>query len=155
MAEEKLAPRKDHQSSVHANTASTAHHSNVVAYLSSAFITILAVFSGGAFTAGMSFIGSDLGRAALKNEKWWLIAGYVSFFGLSFALIMLSTLILINYSFQSWNDHREALYKKTNFADTLMKTNGGYWATILSGFSFMFMLMGMTCAVILMLSGGT
>lgn len=154
MTDDARKPKSDVQSSFHANAASASHHSSIVAYLASAYITIVAVFSGSAFTSGFNFLTSEQGAGLLKTVLFWAAMGYVFFFGLSFALIIFVTLIVINFSFRSWDDHRSAIYGKHSFPDTHMKTKGGTAATVLATLSFMLMLAGMTCGGIIMLSGG-
>lgn len=132
----------DADSEFDANSMSANHHSTMMVYLSATFMTILAVFSGGAFTAMMNILASDLGRNAMKSNVGWTGIAAMACFGSSFILVMLATFLLIIYSYKSWNDHREAIHQNDRFTNAHKKTTGGHGAAVVVAFSFGLMVMG-------------
>ncbi|MBM2715698.1 hypothetical protein JQK88_31770 [Mesorhizobium caraganae] len=135
----------------HANSISAAHHSALVVKLSVTFMAVLAIFSGLAFFAGLYMATTDFGRNAVKTG--WLLTYSIRFFGLSFFLVLGSTILLVIYSFKSWRDHREAISKEGPFADALNKTFGGYGAVFVVTCSLLCMLAGALCMTALVQNG--
>ncbi|SOC45048.1 hypothetical protein SAMN05892877_113211 [Rhizobium subbaraonis] len=65
-----------HENNRNANMASVAHHSGVVVYFSSAFVTLVGFFSTGAFTVGLTILATDSGRKLIAGTTHLWIAIY-------------------------------------------------------------------------------
>ena len=137
---------------LHANLASIDHHSAVMTSLSSTYASLVGLFSATGFTVGLTVLATDFGHKIVSaNWKLSVIAYFVAF-GLSFILDLIAVIMIVSYSFHSFNDHRLATYRGMDFTDARDKTKGGFGIAITAFTALALLVIGALIAVHLVIN---